>query len=363
MKLKIKSYLKNLTPYPPGKTIDEIKRELNVSGKIYKFNSNESPLGPPEDVVKVIKKLAGEVHLYPEAGYIELKKAIAEEWGVSPSAVVLGNGSDEVIELVFKALIEPGDEVIFTQPSFLMYEKFSEIYGASIKKVPLSSAYTHDLEKILKNLSSRTKVIFLDHPHNPTGSTIKRENWQKFLRRVPEDVLVVIDEAYGDFITDPSVPLGIEFLKKGFPVMIIRTFSKSYGLAGLRLGYGITHSDFAQILDSLRQPFNLNILSYKAGITAIKNKKYLESLKNLIKDGREFLSSEFKKLGFRVLPSQANFIMVDFGKKAEDIYKKLMKKGILLRPLKAYGFPTFLRISIGVPEENRLLLKEIKNLL
>ncbi len=362
MRIKVKSHLKSLVPYPPGKTVEEIKRELNISGNIYKFNSNESPLGPPEEVVEAIKQLAKNIHLYPEASYIELKKLLAEKWGVSPEQVVLGNGSDEVIEFVFKAIVEPEDEVIFSQPSFLMYEKFAEIYGTKIKKIPLASDYTHNLSKILENISSKTKVIFLDHPHNPTGSVIKRERWLSFLKKIPEGVLVVIDEAYGDFITDTSIPLGIEFIKKNFPVMVIRTFSKSYGLAGLRLGYGITHPEIAKVLDSVRQPFNLNILSYKAGIIALKNQKYLEKLKNVVKEGRDFLTSELEKLGFKVLPSQANFIMVDFGEKAEEIYQKLMKKGILLRPLKAYNFPNFLRISIGLPEANQLLVKEIKNL-
>ncbi len=361
--IKFKTHLKSLVPYPPGKTVDELKRELGIKGKIYKFNSNENPLGPPDSVKKLIKDLAESVHLYPEASYIELKKKIAELWNVSPKQVVLGNGSDEVLEFVFKALINPGDEIIVSQPSFLMYEKFGEIYGATIKKIPLNEKLVHDFNEILNNITSNTKAIFIDHPHNPTGQVLSRKEWEAFLNAVPEGVLVVIDEAYGDFIEGQDVPLGIEFLKKGYAVLIVRTLSKSYGLAGLRIGYGITHLEVAKILDSVRQPFNLNLIAYKAGITALEDRDYLKKSQKLVFEGRKYLSSELEKMGFKVLPSQANFIMVNFGDKAKLIYEELLKRGILVRPLGAYGFNSYLRISIGLPEENVYLINNIDEIL
>jgi len=361
--MKVKPFLKNLVPYPPGKTIEELRRELNLSGPIYKFNSNENPLGPPPKVIEVLKTYINKVHLYPEASYIELKKKLAEKWKVKPEEIVVGNGSDEVMEFLFKALIEPGDEIIISRPSFLMYEKFGEIYGARIKALPLTEEFKHDFQEILKNISAQTKIIFLDHPHNPTGSVLNREEWKDFIEKVPEDVLVVIDEAYGDFIEDPQVPLGIEFLKAGYKVLVLRTFSKSYGLAGLRLGYGITFSELAKVLDSVRQPFNINLLAYKAGLAALEDEEYIKKSFQIVKEGKKYLTERLSALGFKVYPSQANFLMVDFGEKADQIYESLLKMGILLRPLKAYGFPTCFRITIGLPEENEILINALEKLI
>ncbi len=361
--MKIKSYLKNLTPYPPGKTIDEIRRELGIAGAIYKFNSNENPLGPSPKVIEVLKTYLSEVNHYPEASYIELKKALAKKWEVSPEQVVLGNGSDEVMEFIFKALIEPGDEILISNPSFLMYEKFAEIYGARVKKISLNSDLKHNLPGFLENITEKTKLIFLDHPHNPTGSVLNRKEWESFINSLPEEILLIIDEAYGEFIDKDFIPLGIEFLKKGYKVIILRTFSKAYGLAGLRLGYGITFLELAKVLDSVRQPFNINLFAYKAGLAVLEDKEYFEKSIKIVKEGRKYLTNELTKLGFKVFPSQANFIMVDFGEKADKLYQKLLKKGILIRPLKAYGFSTCLRISIGLPEENKILIENIKNIL
>jgi len=361
--MKIKSHLKNLSPYPPGKTVNEIRKELNLSGKIYKMNSNENPLGPSPKVIEAIKDCLSQVHHYPEASYRELKKALAEKWNVLPEQIILGNGSNEIIEFIFKALVNPGEEIIVSNPSFLMYEKFAQIYGVNIKSVPLTENLTHNFDEILKNISEKTKVIFLDHPQNPSGSVLNREAWKTFLKKVPPFTLVVVDEAYGEFINDPSIPLGIEFLKDSYKVLILRTFSKAYGLAGLRLGYGITFLELSKILDLVRQPFNINLLAYKAGLAVLQDKEYIEKSIKLVIEGRKYLTESLTDLGFRVYPSQANFIMVDFGEKAEKIYQELLKRGILIRSLKAYGYPNALRISIGLPEENRILVENIKKLI
>lgn len=361
--MQVKPYLKNLKPYPPGKTIDEIRKELGITGPIYKFNSNENPLGPSPKVIRLIKNLAKEVHLYPEASYKDLKIALANLWRVDQENIVLGNGSNEILELVCKALLNLEDEVIVSHPSFLMYEKFAKIYGAKLIEVSLTSDNKHDLTKILEKLSSKTRVIFLDHPNNPTGSVIRRKEWYKFFEALPKDVLVVIDEAYGEFIDDKEVPLGIEFLNQGFSVLVLRTFSKAYGLAGLRLGYGIASRELAKLLDSVRQPFNINLIAYRAGLAALEDTAHLKKTITLVKKGRNYLTKHLSRLGFKVYPSQANFIMVDFGEKCEFLYKNLLSQGILLRPLSAYGFSTCLRITIGKPGENRFLVKSIEKLI
>ena len=361
--MQIKPHLKNLNPYPPGKTINEIKKELGISGKVYKLNSNENPLGPSPKVIETLKNCLLEVHHYPEASYQELKEFLAKKWDVLPEQIILGNGSNEIIEFLFKSIINPDDEIIISKPSFLMYEKFAEIYGAKIKLIPLTKDFKHNFAEILKNISKRTKIIFLDHPHNPSGSVLNRKDWQDFLKNLPSYILTVIDEAYGEFIEDPSIPLGIEFLKNGYKVLILRTFSKAYGLAGLRLGYGISFIELSKVLDSVRQPFNINLLAYKAGLTVLQDKEYIEKSISLVKEGRKYLTEKLTSFGFKVYPSQANFIMVDFGEKAEKIYQELLKRGILVRPLKAYGFSNALRISIGLPEENKILVENIKYIL
>ncbi len=361
--MKISSHLKHLIPYPPGKTIEEIKKEFNIPGKIYKLNSNENPLGPSPKVLEVLESYLLQIHLYPESSYQELKKALAEKWNVLPDQIVLGNGSNEVIELLFKTLINPRDEIIISKPSFLMYEKFAKIYNTKIKLVPLNHQLKHDLNKIVKVITKNTKIIFLDHPNNPTGSVLNEKEWEIFLNSLPSHILLVIDEAYGEFVEDASIPSGIEFLKAGYKVLILRTFSKAYGLAGLRLGYGITFLELSKVLDSVRQPFNINLLAYKAGLAALQDKEYINKTIKIVKEGRKYLTQNLTNLGLKVYPSQANFIMVEFGEKAEETFKKLTTQGILVRPLKAYGFPTALRISIGLPEENEFLVKTLKNLL
>ncbi len=361
--LKGKPHLYHLEPYPPGKTIKEIQKEYALKGPVIKLNSNENPFGPSPKVIKALRFALTKLNLYPQASYQDLKKALAKKWRVSPAQIVLGNGSNEVIEFVFKALLTEKDEIIISSPSFLMYEKFAQIYGVSIKKVPLTSNFTHHLEAISQKITPSTKAIFLDHPHNPTGSTLPRKAWEKFLASLPEDLLLVIDEAYGEFIEDPEVPLAVEFLSLRREILVCRTFSKAYGLAGLRLGYGITSEELAGLLERVRQPFNLNLLAAEAGVAALSDENYLKETVTLICQGRKYLTEQIQKLGFPVYPSQANFIMVDFGRACEEIYQNLLRRGIILRPLKAYGFPTCLRITIGKPEENEILLEALRQII
>lgn len=358
--MKAKPWLSQLKPYPPGKTLEEILKERGHLTTIYKLNSNENPLGPSPKVIEALRDALSEIHLYPDASYLSLKRALSERWGITPEEVILGNGSNEVIEFLFKAYLFEGDEIIVSEPSFLMYTKFGEIYGVNIKRVSLNSRLCHDFEGILKALSSKTKMVFLDHPHNPTGQCLKRKDWEAFLQNLPEEVLVVIDEAYGEFIEDEEVPLGIEFIKKGYPVMVVRTFSKYYGLAGLRLGYGLGKKEIIQELEKVRQPFNVNLLAVKAGLSSLSDMEYQKKTRELVLSGRKFLTTALSELGYKVYPSEANFIMVDFGERVDQIYEALLFEGIFVRPLKAYGFSTSLRITIGNEEANVKLIDIIK---
>jgi len=359
--MRSKPWLKDLKPYPPGKTLEEIKAELGLSSPVYKLNSNENPLGPSSKVIEALKEALSEIHLYPEASYRALREALAKRFELSPDNFILGNGSNEVLEFVFKAFLEREDEVLVSHPSFLIYEKFAEIYGVKVKKIPLSKDLKHDFKAFLKAITPKTKAIFLDHPHNPTGSTLKREEWEAFLEALPKEILLVMDEAYGEFIEDPEVPRGPELLKKGYPnLLITRTFSKAFGLAGLRLGYGISTPEIISTLNKVRQPFNVNLLAVKAALSVLEDREYQEKSLETVFMGRRFLREALSELGFKVYPSEANFLMVDFGSICDSLYQYLMKRGIFLRPLKPYGFENALRITVGTEEANSALIKEIK---
>jgi len=360
--MRIKPWLAGLSPYPPGKSLEEVRRELGLKGPIYKLASNENPLGPSPRALEAVRESLTRLHRYPEAANRTLSEALARRYGLRPENVVVGNGSNEVIDLLVKALVSPGDEILMSEPSFLMYEKFGAAAGASLKKVPLKG-YRHDLEGILSAVSPRTRIVFLDHPHNPTGSVFSGEEFESFLRGVPGEVVVVLDEAYGEFVREPSAARGVEFLKRGFPVVVLRTFSKAYGLAGLRIGYGLMPEELARVLNALRQPFNVNLLAQVAALAALSDEEHLRRTQELTWEGLDYLSAELERLGLKPLPSQANFLFVECGRPARPLYEALLRRGVIVRSMEAYGFPEALRISVGLPEENRALIEALAEVL
>jgi len=361
-KLKVKPWLKELPPYPPGKTLAEVRREFGLEGPVYKLASNENPLGPSPQALEAIKAKLSEIHHYPEASGRELSEALAERFGVSSEMVVLGNGSNEVIDLLIKALVSPGEEIILSLPSFLMYEKFGAVAGAKIRKIPLKG-FKHDLSAIFEGVTPKTRIIFLDHPHNPTGSILEKEAFEDFLANLPEHILVVIDEAYGEFIREPKAVSGVEYLKKGYPVAVLRTFSKAYGLAGLRIGYGLMPEGLSRILNAMRQPFNVNILAQVAALAALRDEEHLQKTQKLVWEGLDYFYHELPPLGLTPFPSQANFLLVDCNRPARPLYEALLKQGIIVRPMEAYGYPHCLRISIGQPYENEALVRALREIL
>ncbi|QJA06888.1 histidinol-phosphate transaminase [Thermosulfurimonas marina] len=360
--MEIKPWLRELSPYPPGKSLEEVRRELGLTGPIYKLASNENPLGPSPRALAALKEALSRVHQYPEASYRRLREALAARFGVLPEMVVLGNGSNEVLDLLFKALVSPGDEVLMSEPSFLMYEKLAQTAGARITRIPLHKG-RHHLAAFLKASGPRTRMIFLDHPHNPTGSVLAASELKAFLEELPSGVLVVIDEAYGEFVRDPEAARGVEFLQAGYPVAVLRTFSKAYGLAGLRIGYGLMPEELARVLNAIRQPFNVNLLAAVAAEAALADEEHLQRTQELTWEGRDFLLRELSALGLKPYPSQANFVLVDCGRPARPLYEALLKRGLIVRPMEAYGFPEALRISVGLPEENQALVAALREML
>ncbi|WP_022852529.1 histidinol-phosphate transaminase [Thermodesulfatator atlanticus] len=358
----IKPYLKDFKPYPPGKPIEELRRELGIEGKIVKLASNENPFGPSPKAKEAIIAAASELHRYPDAGAYNLRTALAQKFQVHYEEIVLGNGSNEVLELLVKALIDYEDEALMSEPSFLMYEKFVQASGGQITKIPLKN-FRHDLANFTKKVSQKTKIIFLDNPHNPTGSIIYHHDFERFIKDLPENIVVVLDEAYREFNEDPEIANGL-LLKDGKPpVVTLRTFSKAYGLAALRIGYGIMKKELAMVLNAIRQPFNVNLLAQVAAEAALKDEDYLAGILKTFSSERKKLFKALEELGFEPYPSQANFILVNTKKEARPLYEALLRKGVIVRSMEAYGFPTCLRISIGTPEENEFFLARLKEVL
>ncbi len=361
--MKLKNYLEKLRPYPPGKPIEELRRELGIKGKIIKLASNENPLGPSEQALKSIQEVLSEIHRYPEASSTELCTLVADHFGLSsPEEVVLGNGSNEVIDLLIRALVSEGDEVLISRPSFLMYEKFTVASGGIVQEVPLKNL-KHDLFSIANKVSERTKIIFLDNPNNPTGSIIEHKEFSTWIRDLPRNLLVVLDEAYGEFVRNKKVAKGLEFLYHDPSVVVLRTFSKAYGLAGLRVGYGLMRKELANVLNTIRQPFNVNKLAQKAALASLKDHEYLFKVQKLIWEGIDYLTKSLSAIGLQPYPTETNFILVDVKRPARPVYEALLRRGIIVRSMEAYGFPNCLRISVGLPEENRALIEAISEVL
>lgn len=358
----IKEHLKDFKPYPPGKPIEELRRELGLKGPIVKLASNENPFGPSPKAVAAVKEAASGLSRYPDPAAYELREALAQKFGVSPEEVVLGNGSNEVLDLLVKACLGPGEEALMSEPSFLMYEKFVTAAGGRVVKVPLKDN-RHDLEGMAQAISDKTRLIFLDTPHNPTGSIITQEEFSAWHRGLPEGVVVVLDEAYGEFVDDPSFVQALAFKDEAPPVIMLRTFSKAYGLAGLRIGYGIMTEGLSRVLNAIRQPFNVNTLAQVAAKAALEDEEHLRLVLETTRREKERLTQALRALGLSPYPSQANFILVELGRKAHPIYEALLRRGVIVRSMEAYGYPTCLRVSIGTPEENEVFLRHLKEVL
>ncbi len=364
LKLDIPDNIAAITPYPPGKPIDELEREYGISGSI-KLASNENPWGPSPAVRAALREEIVNLNRYPDGSCYYLTKAIAEKTGVDPAELVLGNGSNEVIEFLVKAFVREGDEVVTSHPSFLMYQKFVQVRGGTNRVVPLSGL-RHDLDVIYKTISKKTRLIFIDNPNNPTGTIIEAADLNVFLKRVPESVIVVLDEAYVDYIDkDFQVdPCSLIRNRSGCcPIVLLRTFSKAYGLSGLRVGYGIMTKEVASCLHKVRQPFNINRMAQAGALAALADEDFYMQTLSYTRSGLDFLSGEVGKIGCISYPSQTNYFLIDVKGDADLLYQKMLHKGVIIRSMSSYGFPTFIRVTVGTKEENSRFLDALKNCL
>lgn len=349
-----------IEPYKPGKPISEVARELGLK-QVIKMASNESPLGPSIKAQEAIRRGIRELSLYPEGSGIRLRKAIAEYWKVKPENIILGNGSNEIIELILHAFLNEGEEVITARPSFLVYFLSAKIFNAKLIEVPLKY-YTYDLEAIIERVTPATKVIFIANPNNPTGTMVDKDSVERFMGKVPGHVIVAFDEAYGEFTNPKIFPKTLKYIREGRPVIMLRTFSKIYGLAGLRIGYGITDTSIVELLNKVRQPFNVNSLAQVAATAALEDEDYRHRMVSLVREGRNYFYREFYKLGFFYVPSEANFVLVKVGN-GEKIFQDLLRKGVIVRPMDEYALPEFIRITVGTMSQNKKFIKALQEVL
>jgi histidinol-phosphate aminotransferase len=357
MKLKIAENIEKLVPYPPGKPIEELEREYGISGSI-KLASNENALGPSPKALAAIAAALPKLHRYPDGSCYYLASSLAAKLGVDPGEIVFGNGSNEIISLLIATFLQPGEEVITSQPTFLVYQKVVQAQGG-INRVVALKEMRHHFGAILGEITERTRLIFLDNPNNPTGTAFTAEEFEGFLSKVPEHVIVVLDEAYVDFVDADLQFDSRSFLHLKTPVVALRTFSKAYGLAGLRIGYGLMRQEIAAYLHRLRQPFNVNQLAQVGALAALDDDEHYRNTLTMTMEGMVWLHREIGRLDCRPLPSQANFFLVDVGCNSKKLYELLLSKGVIVRPMEAYGYPTYIRITVGRPDENERLVKTL----
>lgn len=355
--------VQKLSPYVPGKPVDELARELDLDPRtIVKLASNENPLGPSPRVISAIRAELDELTRYPDGNGFVLKQMLAERCGVNVNQVTLGNGSNDILELVARAYLAPGLNAVFSEHAFAVYPIATQAVGAQAKAVP-ARQWGHDLDAMRAAIDERTRVVFIANPNNPTGTWFDAKALDSFLAGVPEDVLVVLDEAYIEYAEDGELPDGLAFLAAHPNLLVSRTFSKAYGLAALRVGYAICSAQIADVLNRVRQPFNVNSLAQAAACAALDDRDYLAQSRACNAAGMQQLEAGFKQLGLEWIPSKANFIAVDFGRDAAPINQALLRQGVIVRPVAGYGMPTFLRVSIGTEAENARFLDVLSKVL
>jgi histidinol-phosphate aminotransferase len=359
-KLARKGILK-IESYVPGKSIEEVQEEFGAK-KWIKLASNENLLGPSPKAIAAIQKELPNIYLYPEGPCTVLRQALAQKFSIPEGMVVLSNGADNLILMIANAFVDEGDEVVMAEPTFSVYTNVTQIMGGKPIKVKLKD-FTHDLDTMLKKVNRKTKLVFICNPNNPTGTTVSQESFNHFLSRLPKRVILVLDEAYGDFVEDAFYPNGLDYIKKKDQVIVLRTFSKVYGLAGLRIGYALGREDLVDCLYQVRDPFPVHRLAQVAAVAALKDEDHAIRSIQLVYEGRRYLYRELDRMGLSYVPSQANFIFIDFEKDSEEIFQAFLKEGIIIRPGKIWGYPTFARVTIGRMEDNQKFIKALKKIL
>lgn len=359
--IKPNPFVGDLIPYVPGKPVEELERELGISGAV-KIASNENPLGPSPLAEKAIVEAVHNLNRYPDGDAFYLKRKLAEKLGVEPETVIFGNGSNDVIDIAARTFMKPGDEAIFGEYAFIVYPIATQAVGATAVISPMPD-YTHNLRDMHSRITGKTKIIFIANPNNPTGTVVKRDEFEWFIENVPKDILVLMDEAYFEYVDDRDYPDSLEYHSSGKSIITVRTFSKIYGLAGLRLGYGIANEEIISHMQRVRHPFNSNSLAQIGAMAALDDEAHIERTKRINSEGLEYVTGELEKLGIPYAQSYTNFVLIDLKDNPMPVYNELLKEGVIVRPVMGYGLKTHLRVTIGTREENERFITGFKKVL
>ena len=353
-------YVSAIQPYVPGKPVEELERELGIRDSV-KLASNENPLGPSPLVLKEIvndltnTKSSLSLNRYPDGNGYYLKQALSRRLSVSEDEIILGNGSNELIDIAARTFLQPGDEAVMAHPSFVVYPMATQAQGATAIQIPLKK-YTHDLDAMADAITSSTKIVFIANPNNPTGTMNTKAEFERVVKRIPEGILVVCDEAYCEYVTKPDYPDSMKYLAQGKDILILRTFSKMYGLAGLRIGYGIGRKDIIGEMNKLRPPFNTSSIAQKAALWALQDENHLRRTREINEQGKTYLYKELDSIGMKYVPTEANFIFMPLEHDAHTLYTILLKQGVIVRPMGQHE----IRVTIGLPEENKRFIDALK---
>ena len=350
-----------ITPYIAGKSIEEVEREFGAK-KWIKLASNENLLGPSPKAVEAMSQELPTIYLYPDGPCLLLRQALAQKFSLSERMVVISNGADNLILMIANAFVNEGDEVVMADPTFPVYTNVTQIMGGKVIKVKLKD-YTHDLNGMLKKVNRKTKLVFICNPNNPTGTTVSQESFNQFLYELPAQVIVILDEAYGDFVEDAFYPNGLDYVKGQRQMIVLRTFSKVYGLAGLRIGYALGREDLVDCLYQVRDPFPVHRLAQVAAVAALNDQEHALRSIQMVYEGKRYLYKELDKMGLLYVPSQANFVFIDFERDSNEIFQALLREGIIIRPGKTWRYPTCARVTIGRMEDNQRFIRALRKVI
>ena len=357
---QVPEYIRSLIPYEPGKPIEEVEREFGISNSV-KLASNENPLGPSPRALAAMRARLEQLHLYPDGDCFYLKQSLSRKLGVAPETLIFGNGSNEIIELAARTFLRPGDEVVMAEQAFVVYQLIVQAVGGRSRAVPLKN-FTHDLPSLAEAVTPRTRLVFLANPNNPTGTIYRRDDWEQFLGKVSPDVLLIVDEAYFEYVQDRDYPDSLRYHGQGPAIITLRTFSKLYGLAGLRIGYGIGPKELISMMQRVRQPFNVNAPAQWGALAALDDVDHVRRSLHVNREGLKFLQNEFARLGLEFVPSQANFVLVRVGR-GQEVFQQLLKLGVIVRPMGGYRFPEHVRVTVGTMEENGKLIAALEKVI
>ncbi|MHA0855443.1 histidinol-phosphate transaminase [Paenibacillus sp. CMAA1364] len=355
-----KSHIVNLPVYQPGKPIEEVKRELGLD-EVIKLASNENPYGASPKTRDAILSELDNISIYPDGGSVNLTAVLAQQLNVNPDQIIFGCGSDEIIALITRAFFVPGDETIMADQTFSVYKSNADIEGAVCIEVPLKNG-VHDLDAMLAVVNERTKIVWVCNPNNPTGTIVSENELTTFLDAVPPHVMVVLDEAYCEFVIDSSFPDGITLLDRYPNIVVLRTFSKIYGLASLRIGYGVGNAAVIKLINQVREPFNTSRIAQAAAMAALQDQAFIKECKRLNAEGLIYLQQEFDRLGLSYLPAHGNFIMVDVLEPSGNVFQSMLRKGVIVRA-GHQKYPNYIRVTVGTPEQNQIFIQTLEEVL